>query len=160
MTVKKIFVHVTGMFYNRGGKAKHESEVEWMSAQTLDQFQQQVSELLLRHRSLLDVLSKLGQSGASVNRAVAKAITECGCVELNARKQHFPDGLELEQVKIDLENHMSGHLCENCKDVLKTELGKNLFYMSALCNLLDIQLADVVNQESQKCSTLGIFNLT
>jgi NTP pyrophosphatase (non-canonical NTP hydrolase) len=129
-----------------------------MSAQTLDQFQQQVSELLLRHRSLLDVLSKLGQSGASVNRAVAKAVTECGCIELNAHKQQFPDELDLEQVKLD--NHMSGQLCENCKDVLESELGKNLFYLSALCNQLGIRLDDVVAEESKKCSTLGIFNFT
>ncbi|XEC94679.1 DUF1573 domain-containing protein [Paenibacillus tarimensis] len=131
-----------------------------MSAPTLEQLQQQVSELLLRHRSLLDVMSKLDQTGASVNRAVTKAVTECGCIEINARKQDFPDELELEQAKITLEKHMSGQLCEHCKDVLKAELGKNLFYMSALCNILDISLDEVVTHESKKCSTLGLFNLT
>ncbi|WP_313998886.1 DUF1573 domain-containing protein [uncultured Paenibacillus sp.] len=131
-----------------------------MSALTLDQFQQQVSELLLRHRSLLDVMTKFGQAGASVNRAVSKAVTECGCIEVNARKQDYPDELDIEQVKIKLDHHTSGRLCENCKDVLRTELGKSLFYMSALSNLLDIKLEDVIEQESKKCSTLGIFNLT
>ncbi|GGG06844.1 DUF1573 domain-containing protein [Paenibacillus abyssi] len=131
-----------------------------MSAPTLEQFQQQVSELLLRHRSLLDILSKYGQTGASVNRAVTKAVTECGCIELNARKQDFPDELELEQAKMKLEKHMSGQLCEHCKDVLRSELGKNLFYMSALCNQLEISLDEVVTHESKKCSTLGLFNLT
>jgi len=131
-----------------------------MSAQTLGEFQQQVSELLLRHRSVLDVLSKFGQSSASVNRAVAKAVTECGCIEVNARKQSFPDELDLEQVRLKLDSHMHGQVCDNCKDVLKTELGKNLFYLSALCNLLDINLEDVVAEESKKCSTLGIFNFT
>lgn len=52
-----------------------------MSTLSLQAFQDQVSELLLRHRSLIDVLSKTGQAGASVNRAVSKAITECGCIE-------------------------------------------------------------------------------
>ncbi|QYR22152.1 DUF1573 domain-containing protein [Paenibacillus sp. sptzw28] len=131
-----------------------------MSAPTLEQFQQQVSELLLRHRSLLDVLSKYGQSGASVNRAVAKSVTECGCIELNARKQEFTDEINLEQAKIALHHHINGHLCELCRDAIKNELGRNLFYMSAMCNLLDIQLDDVVAHESGKCNTLGLFNLT
>lgn len=131
-----------------------------MSAPSLEQFQQQVSELLLRHRSLLDVLSKYGQAGASVNRAVTKAVTECGCVELHARKQDFPEGLAWEDAHTQLESHMHGGLCEHCKDVLKSELGKQLFYMSALCNLLEVQLEEVVDAESQKCSTLGLFNLT
>ncbi|WP_020620111.1 hypothetical protein [Paenibacillus daejeonensis] len=131
-----------------------------MSAPTLEQFQQQVSELLLRHRSLLDVLSKYGQAGASVNRAVTKAVTECGCVELNARKQDYPEGVAWEEARTQLASHMEGDLCEHCKDVLKSELGKNLFYMSALCNLLNIKLEEVVDAESQKCSTLGLFNLT
>ncbi|AJY77692.1 hypothetical protein [Paenibacillus beijingensis] len=131
-----------------------------MSAPTLNQFQQQVSELLLRHRSVLDVLSKYGQTGASVNRAVAKAVTECGCIEVNARKQQYSEDPELEDAKALLETHMEGHVCEHCRDVLKAELGRNLFYMSALCNLLEINLDEVVAKESDKCSTLGLFNLT
>ncbi|MBD2844750.1 DUF1573 domain-containing protein [Paenibacillus sp. IB182496] len=131
-----------------------------MSAPTLEQLQHQVSELLLRHRSLLDVLSKYGQTGAAVNRAVTKAVTECGCIELNAKRQEYTEHLELEQAKHSLETHMQGDLCENCKDVLKAELGKNLFYMSSLCNLLNISLDEVVQDESKKCSTLGLFNLT
>lgn len=131
-----------------------------MSAPTLEQFQQQVSELLLRHRSLLDVMSKFGQSGASVNRAVTKAVTDCGCIELNARKQEYADELNLESAKSTLQSHISGHVCESCRDVLKSELGRNLFYMTAMCNLLDIQLDEVVAKEYDKCSTLGLFNLT
>lgn len=131
-----------------------------MNAPTLEQFQQQVSELLLRHRSLLDVMSKLGQSSTSVNRAVTKAVTDCGCIELNARKQHYSDDLNLQNAKETLENHLTGELCEHCNEVLKSELGRNLFYMTALCNLLHIQLDEVVADEFDKCSTLGLFNLT
>ena len=131
-----------------------------MNTPSLEQFQQQVSELLLRHRSLLDVLSKYGQSGASVNRAVAKSVTECGCIELNARKQEFPDDMQLEQARTKLQHHINGELCEHCRDAITNELGRNLFYMSALCNLLNIELEDVIAHESGKCSTLGIFNLT
>ncbi|GAB6992522.1 nucleoside triphosphate pyrophosphohydrolase family protein [Paenibacillus pini] len=131
-----------------------------MSAPSLQAFQDQVSELLLRHRSLLDVLSKTGQSSASVNRAVAKAITDCGCIELHATKQTFEPDVDLEDAKEVVHTHVHGELCENCREVVSAELGRNLFYMSALCNLLDINMDDVVQRESQKCSTLGLFNLS
>jgi len=134
--------------------------VEPINTPTLDQFQQQVSELLLRHRSLLDVMSKFGQSNAAVNRAVTKAVTDCGCIEINAKKQAYTEELDLEKAKSSLQSHLSGQLCEHCYDVLKSEMGRNLFYMTALCNLLDLQLDDVVANESKKCSTLGFFNLT
>ncbi len=131
-----------------------------MSTLSLQAFQDQVSELLLRHRSLIDVLSKTGQAGASVNRAVSKAITECGCIELHATKQKYAPESDIAQTKGLLETHVEGELCENCREVISSELGRNLFYMSALCNLLDINMEEVVNHESQKCSTLGMFNLS
>lgn len=105
-------------------------------------------------------MSKFGQSGASVNRAVTKAVTDCGCIEINASKQIYSDDSNLEKAKQTLQSHISGELCEHCFDVLKNELGRNLFYMTALCNLLNIQLDEVVANESNKCSTLGLFNLT
>lgn len=131
-----------------------------MSAPTLQEFQSQVSELLLRHRSLLDVVTKFSQSNASVNRAVAKSITECGCIELNAKHQGFSADMELDQANRQSKSHMEGRLCENCKEVVRAEMGKNLFYLSAMCNALDINLQDVVTKEAEKCSTLGWFNLT
>lgn len=131
-----------------------------MSAPSLQAFQDQVSELLLRHRSLLDVLSKNGQSSASVNRAVVKAITECGCIELHATKQVFESGVSLEQAKENAGTHVHGELCENCREVIAAELGRELFYMSALCNLLGINMDEVIKSESQKCATLGLFNLS
>ncbi|MFC5700938.1 DUF1573 domain-containing protein [Cohnella faecalis] len=131
-----------------------------MSAPSLQQFQEQVSELLLRHRSLLDVVTKYTQSNGSVNRAVAKSITECGCIELNARPQGFNEEMELDQAKRQSKSHMNGHLCEACGEVVRSEMGKNLFYLSALCNILDIRLEEVVAKEADKCSTLGWFNLT
>ncbi|GIO69525.1 DUF1573 domain-containing protein [Paenibacillus sp. JTLBN-2024] len=131
-----------------------------MSAPSLQAFQDQVSELLLRHRSLLDVLSKNGQSSASVNRAVAKAVTDCGCIELHATKQSFEPEVSLEEAKDVARTHVRGELCENCKEIISAELGRNIFYMSALCNLLGINMDEVVQKESQKCSTLGLFNLS
>ncbi len=133
-------------------------EVEPTNTPTLEEFQQQVSALLLRHRSLLDVMSKYNQSNAAVNRAVTKAVTDCGCIEINAKKQSYSE--DLNQSKDSTQSHLAGALCEHCYDVLKTEMGRNIFYMTALCNLLDVQLDEVVANESKKCSTLGLFNMT
>lgn len=131
-----------------------------MSAPSLQSFQEQVSELLLRHRSLLDVLSKMGQTNAAAVRTVTKSVTECGCIELHATRQDFEPGLDLEQAKETIAKHVQGELCENCRDAIATELGRNLFYMSALCNLLHIDMQEIMEQESQKCATLGLFNLS
>jgi predicted house-cleaning noncanonical NTP pyrophosphatase (MazG superfamily) len=131
-----------------------------MSGITLTQFQDQVSELLLRHRSLLDVLSKSQQTEASVNRSVIKAVTECGCVRLNAEKQPYTEGLTLEEAKRLTQTHLSGELCEHCVDLITAELGKHMFYVAALCNVLGLSLEDIVSKESQTCNTLGLFNMS
>ncbi|TCZ67595.1 DUF1573 domain-containing protein [Paenibacillus albiflavus] len=130
-----------------------------MTAPTLMDFQDQVSELLLRHRSLLDVLSKLQQSSAAMSRSVIKATTECGCIEVNASKQPYSPEMSLEDAKKQLGTHMNGNLCENCKEIVEAEIGKHLFYIAALSNLLDIDLEQVVANESKKCATLGLFNM-
>ncbi|WP_276358179.1 DUF1573 domain-containing protein [Cohnella caldifontis] len=131
-----------------------------MSAPTLHEFQTQVSEVLLRHRSLLDIMTKFSQTGASINRSAAKAITECGCIELNARNQGFSEDMAFDQAAKQSKSHLNGTLCETCRDHIRSEMGRNLFYLSAMCNLLGINLDDVVRKESEKCSTLGFFNLT
>ncbi|WP_127584072.1 DUF1573 domain-containing protein [Paenibacillus koleovorans] len=131
-----------------------------MSDLTLKAFQEQVSDLLLRHRSLLDVLSKTQQSSASINRSVIKAITECGCINLQAQKQPYPSEWTLEEAKSMAQSHVNGQLCENCVDAISVQLGKDLFYLAALCNLLGLGMDDILEKESQKCSTLGIFNLS
>lgn len=131
-----------------------------MNAPTLKEFQDQVSELLLRHRSLLDVLSKLQQSSAGVSRSVIKATTECGCIEVNASKQPYSPEMSLEDAKKELGTHMNGQLCENCMEIVESEIGKHIFYISALANILDIDLEEVVENESKKCATLGLFNMS
>ncbi|GIP19494.1 hypothetical protein J40TS1_51360 [Paenibacillus montaniterrae] len=131
-----------------------------MSTHALEQFQEQVSQLLLRHRSVLDIMSKLDQTSASINRTVTKSITDCGCIELHASKQpfHEVDSLDVAQQRIT--NHVTGELCEHCKELVQQAIGSNLFYLTALCTQLDIKLPEVLEQEAQKCNTLGLFNLT
>src|SRR5665647_3628373 len=102
-----------------------------------DNFQNSVDESLIRHRSILDIITKLQESGARVNRAVAKSVTNCGCINVEAKKQYAPantDDLDLDTLSSSIDNHMQGSLCENCREVIEKELGNNLFYIASLCN--------------------------
>jgi NTP pyrophosphatase (non-canonical NTP hydrolase) len=126
----------------------------------LDDFQKQVSQLLIRHRSVLDVLSKSQEANARINRSITKAITECGCVEVVAKKQAYDPEKSLHENQPHLETHFYGPLCEHCKEVLTAELGKSLFYLAALCNITEIKLDDVIKAECDKLNTLGVFNLS
>lgn len=125
-----------------------------------DDFQNTVSELLIRHQSILDVLSKIQEASARVNRAVTKAVTSCGCIRIEAKKTAIPPEASLSDLKNLLESHLRGELCPNCRDIIETELGKSLFYLTALCNLLNLNLYDTLLKEHKKISTLRIFNLT
>ncbi len=126
----------------------------------LEDFQDQVSQLLIRHRSILDVLSKTQETTARVNRALTKAITDCGCVEVVARKQSYDSDKSLHENQQFLDTHFTGPLCEHCREVVTAELGKNLFYLTALCNIVDIKLTDVLETEAKRLNTLGVFNLS
>lgn len=127
-----------------------------------DDFQNSVDESLLRHRSILDIITKLQESQARVNRAVAKSITNCGCIKVEAKKQYIPaniDDLNLDTLSASLDTHMEGNLCKNCREVLERELGNNLFYITSLCNLLDLNLYDILLKEYDKISTLGKYTM-
>ncbi|OLC28632.1 MAG: DUF1573 domain-containing protein [Armatimonadetes bacterium 13_1_40CM_64_14] len=124
------------------------------------QFQATVSEYLLRHRSILDVQTKLGEATARVNRAIAKSVTTCGCISVNATKQTFPIDIGLRELKQFMATHLAGQMCEKCREVLETEIGTTLFYLAAMCSLLDLNLKDVLEKEHARVSALGVFNLT
>ena len=123
-------------------------------------FQHVVAEYLIRHRSVLDVLSKLQEANARVNRAVVKAITTCGCIEVNASKQRLPSDISLPEMKAYMDTHLKGRICESCRDVLEVELGRSLFYTAALCELLQLDLDQVMRAELSRILALGVFNLT
>ncbi|HWI54847.1 MAG TPA: DUF1573 domain-containing protein [Desulfobacteria bacterium] len=125
-----------------------------------DEFQNKVSELLIRHQSILDVLSKLQEASARINRAVTKAVTNCGCIKINAERKAIPDDITISELKDFVNSHLSGELCSNCKETIEAEAGKNLFYLAAMCNQLDLNLYDVFIKEHKKLSTLRFFNFT
>lgn len=122
-------------------------------------FQDQVAHLLLRHRSFLDVSSKYQEASVRVNRALMKAVTDCGCIEVHASRQPYTPNIPLAELKKEFKTHVAGGLCDHCQDIIKSEIGKNLFYMAALCNLVNLDLVEVFEQELDKMSTLGVFNL-
>ena len=126
-----------------------------------DNFQDSVDNCLIRHRSILDVLTKYTESSSRINRCIAKAVTNCGCIQISASKQkpleeNYSDEHD---IKKHLDPHITGKLCGNCREVIEKEIGTNLFYLTSLCNQLDINLYDVLLKEYNKNQTLGRFNL-
>ena len=122
-----------------------------------DKFQSTVADSLLRHKSILDILSKHQDSQARIFRAICKAITSCGCIEINASKQKFSDSDSIANFQSSLDSHINGTICENCRSVIETELGNNIFYLVSLCETLDINLFDILVKENKKMKTLGEF---
>jgi hypothetical protein len=125
-----------------------------------EDFEKTVSECLLRHQSILDLLSKCQESSARANRAIIKSVTTCGCIKIEAQKQPIPPDASLIDLKKIFSNHLKGELCDNCREIIIDELGKNLFYITALCNTLGISLQEVIEEENSKSKTLGKFKLT
>ena len=124
-----------------------------------ENFQNMVVDLLSRHKSILDIMTKLEESNARVNRSVAKAVTSCGCIQLEAQKQKIPTDASIEQIKEFMDDHIRGKLCEKCRDIIEKELGNHMFYIASLANDLDIILYDVIVKEEKSLSALGKFHL-
>lgn len=124
-----------------------------------DHFQDSVSELLVTQKSILDILTKLQESQFRVNRAVVKAATSCGCIQIEAKKQSVPEDTSLQDLKNFMDTHIKGTLCEKCREVIEKELGSSIFYSAALCNVLGISMYDVILKEYETMNTLGIYNM-
>lgn len=125
-----------------------------------DDFQNSVDDSLLRHRSILDIMSKYTESTARVNRAITKAVTNCGCIKINADKQTLlNDNMSMDELNSCLQSHISGKLCDNCREIIEKEMGNNLFYLTSLCNALGVNLYDILLNEYDKINTLGKFTM-
>ncbi|MBE3583776.1 MAG: DUF1573 domain-containing protein [Limnochordaceae bacterium] len=123
----------------------------------LPALQEAVANNLIRHRSILDIISKLDETNAKVNRSVARSVTLCGCIQVHAEKQQL--GESLHQCLECANSHVQGELCEECTEQLEQELGRHLYYLAALCNSLGVSLDQVVRQELERLSALGLFTL-
>ena len=126
----------------------------------LDEFQNLVNDTLIRHYGLLDIMSKFSESTAKVNRSVIKSVTSCGCLHIEAKKVSTADSDTIQELKQVLDKHSRGQLCPDCTEKVSVELGKLMFYVTALCNNLDISLYDVMLQEYKLTRTFGTYKLT
>jgi predicted house-cleaning noncanonical NTP pyrophosphatase (MazG superfamily) len=134
--------------------------VKEMKESICKEFEQTVLEYLIRHQSILDLLSKTQETNARINRAVTKAVTQCGCIEVNAKKAPITQATSVESMKTLISSQLTGELCEHCQEMIEQELGKNLFYLTGLCNTLGLSLEDVLDKENKKVKTLRQFNFT
>jgi hypothetical protein len=121
------------------------------------EFQDTVGKYLARHRSVLDVMSKLQEAGARTNRAVSKAVTTCGCIKVNADKQQIPSQAPYREIVQHMRTHVDGTLCEGCREALESEVGLQLLYLAGLCEILGLGLAEVIEREHDRLAALGPF---
>jgi len=125
----------------------------------VEDFQDAVGELLIRHKSILDLLSKYQESTARVNRAIVKAVTTCGCIQIDAKKQNIPADASLSELAKLMSTHLKGELCDNCRDVIENEIGNNMFYLANICNTLGLNIYDILIKEKETLDALGYFNM-
>ena len=123
-------------------------------------FQSAVDEYLIRHRSVLDIMTKYQEGAARVNRAIAKAVTECGCIQVSAARQSVPENTSYSDLKDHMSSHIVGEPCPHCQEIISKEVGHSLFYLAALCNLTGLSLHKVMQREYQDVKTLGVFHLS
>lgn len=103
-----------------------------------DSFQYTVSEQLICSKSILDILSYHQENTAKIQRTIASIVSGCGCVQLGI-------------------NELTGSLCPRCRERIENEIGRSLVYLAALCNLLDVNLFDVIIKEHNKMEILGCY---
>jgi len=130
-----------------------------MKSNTIEGFQSIVANLPTRHKSILDILTKLQDSGSRVNRAVVKSATSCGCISITADRQEYSEELTFERMNDLLDDHVDGKLCRNCRNALVKELGNQLFYLTKLANTFELELDDVLLKEIDTLAVLGKFSL-
>ena len=125
----------------------------------LDKFQYLVRELLVRNKSILDSVTKFQDSNSRVNRSIIKAVTQCGCMKINAQKQNFDEDSDFEGLRNAMQTHIEGALCDNCRDIIEKDIARNLFYLTSICNTLDLNLYDIIIKEYDRLKMLGKYNL-
>ena len=124
------------------------------------EFQKTVDQYLIRHKSILDILSKSHHANSKVNRAVTKAITQCGCLEVHSNKKKISEDTSLPELTTCFESHLKGEVCESCREMIEEEMGRQFFYLAALCNTLGLSMDEIIQKENEKVLAFRYFNLT
>ena len=127
--------------------------------QSIDEFQKVVDSMLIQHQSILDIISKGQEASARVNRSVTKSVTNCGCLAVETRKNEIPEDATLSDLKYIFHSHLKGSLCPTCRDIVQSEMGKQLFYIAALANTLGLSIEDIMKREEENLKTLTVYNL-
>ena len=123
----------------------------------LNEFQTITNDTLARNTSILDILSKLNIANAKIDRSLTKSITHCGCLNIDVSKLEYSNENSLNDLKNSNHSHISGNLCEDCLYNISNEIGEYLFYLNSLCNTIDIDISEIVLNETKKMKTLGKF---
>ena len=123
-----------------------------------DEFQEKANEVLIRHKSILDILTKLEESNSRINRAAIKSVTSCGCISINAKKQEY-NKESFSKSKDILKNHINGELCDTCREIIEDEIGDHIFYITSMCNALDLNLYDILLKQYRELDVLGTYSL-
>lgn len=130
-----------------------------MNDTALDSFQYAVSELLVQNKSILDEMTKLDESNSRINRGISRSVTQCGCINIKACKQEYPESMDFDSIKGAMSSHLDGILCHDCRDLTEKDIGRHLFYLASLCNNLDLNLYDILIKESDRLQLLGKYSL-
>ena len=127
----------------------------------LEEFQSFIDEVPLRNKSIIDQMTKLQDGCARLNRNISKSSTTCGCTSMTIQKQQYSliDTLSEDELKTLLSTHIEGYLCPNCEEAIEKEMGRILFYLSALANTLGISLSSVLEKEKSRTELLGNYSL-
>ncbi|MCL6596333.1 MAG: DUF1573 domain-containing protein [Firmicutes bacterium] len=125
-----------------------------------DEFQASVSSHLIQNKSILDAITKLNESSLRVQRAVTRAVTQCGCIRIDASRQRIPEVASLEQLGKLLDSHVRGELCKDCRDDVETEVGNALCYIAAVCELVGVSMYDCLIGVDKRIRALGMFHLS
>lgn len=128
----------------------------------IDQLQYTIDNILVRNRSIVDQLTKFQDCCSKLSRVVAKSATTCGCIQINVSKQPYPPldtELSIDDLSTLMRTHIEGQLCNECLYLIDKEIGRTLFYLSAICNTFDISLYDCFIQELKRAELLGKYSL-
>ncbi|MCH5186944.1 MAG: DUF1573 domain-containing protein [Oscillospiraceae bacterium] len=120
-----------------------------MESELITEYQTRAEQVLSRNKSLLDILTKLQCANGRVARSVIKAVTTCGCIEVDGCKNppDKPSG------------QLRGQLCDDCHTTVRTEIGEALFYTASLCSALGIGLEEVIVSDLSRSDMMGSYSL-
>ncbi|HBV98254.1 MAG: hypothetical protein JL50_14520 [Peptococcaceae bacterium BICA1-7] len=124
-----------------------------------DEFQNTVSDFLICNRSILDIMGKVQETNARLHQSIIKSVTRCGCIKIDASRQAIPSEATLADLKLLLDSHIKGTLCDKCQENIENSIGKLILYTAAVCNLLDMNMYDIILKEQKQLKILGYYNL-